>query len=175
MTPKKILIICIVMLLCIGICITYHVLAEKKQAESKARQLNAFGVNWPYPISRLSDFTPEDFIVLLGQPNRTQAYWEYKPGIVYTTLFYDTFCVNMIHDSSSDKCHFAHVKITDSEQGIWISDIGIGSTKSEVEAAFHHLPKDPVEPNAYFDTVWGIKFYYSQNNLVTEIILYIPW
>ena len=175
MNKKRILIICIVVILCIGIGRGVHLIKEKKRAELKDLQLHLFGKNWPYPIARIRDYSIDDFISLLGEPNRIQEYWNYKPTIIYTTLYYDTFCVNFIYLESKEKCSFANIMITDSNQKIWRNDIGIGSAKAEVEAAFRHVPKDPSEYYSYFDTVWGIGFEYTSNDTISEITLYPPW
>ena len=172
MNRKKFLIICIVVILCMGIGIGIHLFEEKKRAEIKELQLHLFGKNWPYPIYKLWDYSVDDFISLFGEPNHIQEYWNFKPTIMYTTLYYDTFCVNFIHLESKEKCRFANIMITDSNQKIWRNDIGIGSTKVEVEAAFRHVPKEQSTLNAYSDTVWDICFEYSQDDIVTLIILY---
>ena len=173
MNKKRILIICIVVISCIGIGIGVHLFEEKKRAEIKELQLHLFGKNWPYPIYKLWEYSIDDFISLLGEPNRIQEYWEYTPTIIYTTLYYDTFCVNLVHLDSRDKYEFGNIMITDSNQKIWRNDIGIGSTKAEVEAAFRHVPKETaIIFNAYRDTVWAIEFEYSQDDIVTLITLY---
>jgi len=172
MYSKKILVICLIIILCVSIGISVHLFEEKKRVEIKALQLHLFGQNWPYPIYRLWDYSMDDFINLLGEPNHIQKCWKFKPNTIYTTLYYDTFCVNLIHLDSEDECSFANIMITDSNQKIWRNDISIGSTKAEVEAAFRHVPKEPSMPNAYIDTVWGVSFEYSQNDIVTLIILY---
>ena len=170
MNKKRILIICIVVISCIGIGIGVHLFEEKKRAEIKELQLHLFGKNWPNSIFRLRSYSIDDFINLLGEPNHIQEYWNYKPTIIYTTLYYDTFCVNFIHLESKEKCSFANIMITDSNQKIWRNDIGIGSAKAEVEAAFRYVPKEQSTPNSYIDTVWNVTFEY-QNDIVSLIIL----
>ena len=164
----------VVIVSAIGTGVWYANMREAQR--NKQEQAHLFGVDWPDPISQLYELSPEQFIATFGQPQRIEHDRLYNEGIVYsTTLLYDQFCVNYISRGSAE--NFANVMVTSDEVTMWRGDIGLGSAKTDTETAFSPVKHkhDNAEQDSYHDSLWGVMFEYTEDNIVESIILFPPW
>ena len=87
--------------------------------------------------------------------------------------YYDHFILRFEDDS--DEAELLHVTVTDNTIRFGKKEIGIGSTKKEVEKAYRRVLHSPDGENIYVDNYFYVEYSFDENDIVSQIDISQYW
>lgn len=88
-------------------------------------------------------------------------------------VYYDHFVLEFSNDSTEAK--LCNVTVTDDTIRFGKKEIGIGSTKKEVEKAYRRVLHSPDGENIYVDNYFYVEYSFDENDIVSQIDISQYW